>query len=316
MTTTTPHASTSGAIAEAATLVADTATWLRSDQAAVMRQLPEQQSAYSWWMSTGREQVDSVVAVPEWIAHFYGETVTTDPVRHGLSPAATAVAQLLAVRADELAAAPIYLIEDPTVVAVLVTLTASSYYTEPDGLWPAATPNGTVLFSAIPLRQHTAPGSEVVCRDNGPELRGLTWFSRDRQVRVNDWIQVGLDRSGVSDVDRIVAEHADSWPGMVNNGEWSQPITDHGPATVSRGRLHAATVELAEKGTPLWDLGELQDPDTLLVPRLAAVAADAFAAGLFDLVEHQVPAGTGHRFGRRARSRRSRTVTTVHRATS
>lgn len=310
--TTTESRPAAAAVADAARLVADTADWLRSDQAAIMRQLPEQQSAYSWWMSTGREHVDSVVAVPEWIAHFYGEHVTPSPARPGLSPTATAVAQLLGVRADELAAAPIYLIEDPTVVAALVTLTTSSYYREPDGLWPASTPRGTVLFAPIPLRQRTADSPDVVCRDNEPQLRGLTWFSRDRQVRVNDWILVVPESTGVADVDRIVAEHADSWPDMVNNGEWAQPITDRCPATVSRARLHAATVEVAENRTPLPDLSELQDPDTLLVPRLAAVVADAFAAGLFDMVEHRATPRARRRRGRAP----VRTVTTVHRSTS
>lgn len=279
--------------ATAATMVAAAADWLRTDQAAIMRQVAEQQSAYQWWIGGGRTHADATVTVPAWISHFYSETVTANPHPARLSPTATAIHQLLQIRAADLTAAPLHIL-DPDLTGVLVALAQSSYYREPDRMWPAGRVAGTVLLAdPRPLQQHTTrppiPGLTPVGDDAMAHLMGWTWFSRPGQVRVMDWISMQAGPTGIDVVDSTLAEHADTLalPPMINNGEWAHPTTELASTEVSRAKLTAATAEVAGTVDP-DEHAVLVDSDALLVPRMAAVLADALAAGLFVATDHHI----------------------------
>lgn len=285
----------SATITATADLIAAASRWMLTDQAAIMRQLPEQRSAYQWWTSAGRDHADSVITVPAWINHFYGETVTANPAHPTLTPTAAAVAELLRTRAAELSSAPIYLIEDSRVLAALVALTQSHYYRDPDPAWPTGQAAGTVMLAApVPIRQGDIESSDV---PPSATLHGWTWFTRPGQIRVLDWIHPALTDTGIADVDAAIRTHVRpaDLPPMLSNGEWSHPVAETCPTQVSRARLAAATADLAASTMPSRDADCLTDPDTLLVPRLAAAAADALNAGLFTLTEHHVRRRRGQR---------------------
>lgn len=311
------HLTATGTVNAAADLIDRTQRWLRTDQAAIMRQLPEQQSAANWWTGQGHEHADSVVTVPAWIEYCYGQSVTATKEHPTLSATASAVAELLTVMSRQLQDLPLYIIDDPHVRLAAITLARTSAYRHPPVRWPAASDAGTVLFTdPIPLRQYTAPDvavpglSATVDRDSAPTLAGLTW-SRDRGqdlVRCQDWIHTGIDTLGIANLDEQIATNTAGGlvPPMLNNGYWKLPIAGDSSQDQARARLMAAHSEVMSGRAVRWDgLETITDDDALFAARLTTVLADALTAELFEITERRITSGVGRRSERKS-SRRPR----------
>ncbi|KJR10500.1 hypothetical protein [Gordonia sihwensis] len=310
------HLTPVGAVNAAADLIDRTQRWLRTDQAAIMRQLPEQQSAAAWWADQGREHADSVVTVPAWIEHCYGLPVTATKQHPTLTATAAAVHELLTVLSRQLQDTPLYLVDDPHVRLALVTLARTGTYLEPPTRWPASGGTGTVLFTdPIPLRQYTAPDvlvpgmSAAVDRDSAPTLAGITWRREADLVRCHDWIHTGIDTLGVANLDEQIATSIAGGlvPPMLNNGHWKLPVDGDSSQGQARTRLMAAHAEVMTGRAVRWDGQEtINDDDTLFAARLATVIADALAAELFEITERRITSPLPRRTERKASRRRPR----------
>lgn len=280
----------------AAALVDRTRDWLRTDQAAIMRQLPEQQTAAQWWTNRRGAHADSVITVPAWIEHYYGVQVTADPSHPTLGATAAAVADLLYDLSRQLDQAPLYLVDDLSVRTALITLAQSNSYRAASDSWSSRHGHGTVLFAEpVRIRQHTAPDINVpgitseVARDSEPELVGVTWQTRGQMVRCSDWVHAGMDSIGIANLDEQIAKSTSKsgfLPPMLNNGHWKHTVTHETTQRQARQRLTEATNAVRSHPVPRWD-GEtvVVDDDSLLAPRVAAVVADALCAGLFTSTE-------------------------------
>lgn len=293
-----PNLTPTGVVNSAADLIERTQRWLRTDQAAIMRQLPEQQSAAQWWFNQGREHADSVVTVPAWIEHFYGQHVVADPNHPTLTATAAAVAGLLAGLSDQLRQTPLYLVDDPDVRAALITLAITQTYRNPTNDWPSAYTTGTLLFAEpVPIEQHTAPDMPIpglsgpVSRTTTPTLAGTTWHRESGLVRCVDWVHTGVDSLGVATIDDQIRQSigGDLTPPMLNNGHWKLPTAGDTSQADARARLMAAHTEVMTGRTRRWDGdSDVVDADTLLAARLTTVIADALAADLFAITERRI----------------------------
>ena len=293
---------------DAATEVQASAKWMRTDQAALMRQLPEQFSADEWWTSQrDRAPVDDIM--PAWIQHRYQVTVE-DPPPH-LSPAAGAVHQMLCARSRVLQHAPLYVVHHLQLRQALVSLALTDTYRAYVQGWPPL-PEGTVHFTdPIPFR-HNTDGDDPLGgylpaaspeRTNSPMLRAVTWFTDGSQVRCVDWMQPSVDDTGIADVDRNVQDmlrsRDASLPPMINNGEWGRPQGAESSVVESRDRLAEATARIGAGSDARWDGRQIADTSTLLAPLLAAVTADAINAGLVDTTVRRVTTKTRRRSAHR-----------------
>lgn len=327
--TTSVNLTSNGTVNTAATLVDRTQRWLRTDQAAIMRQLPEQQSAATWWAEQGHDLADSTVTVPAWIEHYYGQNVTADPHHTTLSATASAVAGLLTSMANRLEEAPLYLVDDPDVRIVLATLARTNTYRQTSNQWPTVD-SATVLFSTpIPIRQHTAqdvpfPGLQAkVERTSTPTLAGVTWYREPELVRCLDWIHTEIDTLGIANLDQQISDNINSAsrPPMLNNGQWKLPLANTSTQTQARQRLLSAYDEVMNRQIGRWDGDSaIDDIDTLFAARLASVAADAIAGEMFTIEERRIrphsatsQRKSGARRKKTARSARTSVFTVVPR---
>lgn len=290
------------------------AHWMRTDMAAIMRQVPEQSLARSWWAEThpARPDADITEILAHWIPFFYGVPVTPRRPRSGepadsggLSVAADLISQLLHNRADVLDAAPVYVLT-PDVATVLVTLahTATYHHYMPDQSSPPA-PTGHIALSDPVTRTRPASGEPTNTLEpftssaNEPAAQrfcGITWHTGvangDPVVRVNDWIvNETPEASGIDSVDETVRRLMNGpdrdrrMAPMRFTDAWSQNLPSPEPESAdhvdsARARATAAFREVHRGDSATWDGAPIDDSHLLLSPLLLRVVWDAIAAGL------------------------------------
>lgn len=292
----------------------DAAHWMRTDMAAVMRQVPEQSLARNWWTTNHPERATADVTeiLTEWIPAFYGVTVTPKPAESadpvgsdGLSVAADLISQLLHDRADRLDTAPIYVLTRD-VANVLVTLAHTATYHDytPDE-WSAPTPTGHITFSDPVPRTRPAVGEAVDARDPHTAsvreqetqfLCGITWdagaVGGDPVVRANDWIVNDTPTStGIDSVDQTIRrlmrgpDRDRRMAPMRFTDEWFQNLSAPDCRSMdrvedARARVTCAFREVHRGDTTNWNGEPIDDSHLLLSPLLLRAMWDALAAGL------------------------------------
>jgi hypothetical protein len=270
-----------------ATDVAASSQWMRTAKATVMRLLPEQMSATRWWQSTRGELVDIATSVPAWVEHYYGVPVGADSTPHD------AVHAMLTSRSAVLAQAPIHLVADRRVRAVLVTLAATSTYRGAVTGWPDL-PTATVVFAdPVPFRHpsaETGADNDVLhglgsAPTPDAQLKAVTWWSVDATLRCMDWIAPQLAATGSDYMDTEIAnstrgQRNAGLPAMIGNAEWARTVTQLDDVARCQERITEATAEVDGGAVPRWDGSVVDDTTMLLAPALAAAAADAVQAGL------------------------------------
>lgn len=297
---TTPRLATRSEINSTANIVAELARWLRTQKAAIMRQLPEQFAAQSWWERTHTDPAESETTVPAWVNDYYGVDCLHDTARE-------AVRRMLTKRSDALRAAPLYLVADPDVRAAVMTLTNTRTYRELATTLNFGISTATVVFSnPIPFN-HPAPEHHVddflphdaPVEQATPELKAVTWFSADNTVRCLDWLTTKLDATGSELIDKQIADSLRGLPGaglptMMYNGEWWRRHDRLATVDECRDRLALAVREVAAGATPRWDGAPVDDVNATLATTLCTVLGDAIAAGQFHTSVRRVSGAARH----------------------
>ncbi|GAB33198.1 hypothetical protein [Gordonia otitidis] len=285
---------------DAATILTRSATWMRTQQAAFMRLLPEQMSATGWWAHQhSGDYADITTSVPAWIRHCYGVDVpeTATP--------ADAVHQMLVARSQTVKGTPLHLVADPQLRSVLITLAHTPTYQSAATHKPLT--SGTVLFND-PVRfnkaddDHISPDDAAQASPDRAELRGITWSVDGDQVRTMDWISTDLDATGNSYIDdavsRAVNDGQAQLPPLITNGEWTRHAHQSTTVDECRARISDAAYSVFTGQTDRWSDEPIGNHDTLLAARLAEVCADAIASGFADLQRRRVSRRAGRTYHR------------------
>lgn len=291
---------------QAAAWVAETSGWLRGDQAALMRYVPEQDNAIRWYETTraGTPLPDIADLMPDWLQAFHnvdasGWDIVTGSTE-GLSPTAQLMHHLCAHRADQMRSGAIVTCS-PTVMAALAVLAQTSRYqlgrTVASDLLPSGM--GTLLLPAALTRNGPADLPEA------PEtqpLRAVTWVREDSssggQVRFLDWSDISGDHAstGNARLDGQVQEHlgrtGDRLPPLMFNGEWvtGAAAADEDAVAAARSHIMAALRESRTHDIAWTPATVLHDSPRPVAVRLLAALGDALTAGLFAATEVEVPA--------------------------
>lgn len=291
---------------QAETWVAETSQWLRGDQAALMRYVPEQDNASRWHEATraGDPLPDIADLMCDWLQAFHNVDATSWDIvtgsAQGLSPTAQLMHHLCAHRADQMRAGTIVTCS-PTVMAALAVLAQTSRYqlgkTVAADLLPAE--QGTLLLPAALTRN--GPAGLPEAPDTQP-LRAVTWVREDSpaggQVRFLDWSDISGDHAstGNAQLDSQVQEHlartGDRLPPLMFNGEWvaGSAAAEHDAVTAARSHIVAALRESRTHDITWTPETVLNDSPRPVAVRLLAALGDAVTAGLFTATEVDVQA--------------------------
>lgn len=288
-------------IDDAAANLTQSAQWMRTQQAAVMRLLPEQMSATNWWASQhGGDFADTALTVPAWIRHCYGVEVSAT------ATPGEAVHQLLTVRAKTVKRNPLYLITDPQLRAVLISLAHTPTYRRAATHIPLT--SGTVMFAEPIL--FTQSDSAATSLDGAPstgdhkpaQLHGVTWTAEPSGARTIDWISTRLDTTGNSYIDDTITKAIDDkktqLPPLITNGEWMRPASATTSVDESRVRISTAAQSIFNGETQRWSDELVENDDTLLAARLAEVCADAIGSGFAHANQRRVTRRAGTTYHR------------------
>lgn len=291
---------------QAVAWVAETSCWLRGDQAALMRYVPEQDNAVRWHQTTrtGAPIPDIADLMPEWLHAFHNVDASrwnlVTGSTEGLSPTAQLMHHLCAHRADQMRSGAT-LACSPTVMAALAVLAQTSRYqlgkAVTGDLLPAEI--GTLLLPAALTR--SGPAGLPEAPDTQP-LRAVTWVREDtdsgRQLRLLDWSDISGDHAstGNARLDSQVREHigrtGDRLPPLMFNGEWVVGTSASGADAVNASRAHimAALRESRTYGIEWTPESVLNDSPRPVAVQLIAALGDALTAGLFTVSKVDVPA--------------------------
>ncbi|MFL0579448.1 hypothetical protein [Dietzia sp. 179-F 9C3 NHS] len=281
------------------------ADWLTTDQAALMRYLPEQQQALQWWKATGGgARADIAEIMPKWLAARHGLALTSLPAppQDGLSATARHVARLCKTRSDQIRYGATYTLSPPC-QAALAALVDTTRYREPDSAALSALPADGMLVLPYPLlRTGTVTGPTLADETATPApLRAVAWF-REHLPDVGDVVRV-LDlsdmtgrwgRTGDASFDAQVREHLSlghqQLPPLMFNGESLHRVGSGHSQTAARKAVMDAGLERRQQERPAWEPGTVLDDHTdLLASRFLTALADALAAPLVARHDQQVP---------------------------
>ena len=280
------------------------AAWLRSEQAALMRYVPEQQHALDWWAAT-REGARADIAdiMPVWLADAYG--VDTSEVAAAaddeLSLTARRIGHLCAVRSRQIHdAAP--MVVDPPSQAALLALVDTDRYRGPDAAALSTLGgSGLLVFPHPILRrvEHAGPTLAAESADQAP-LRAVGWVREDTArgpaIRVLDLSDMSgkWGRTGDAAFDRQVRDQLatanQQLPPLMFNGEVAVAAADaDGPAQAQRALIVAGSERQDRQATPWSPETVLDDRAGMLASRVLSVFAHAVAAPLVAADETAVP---------------------------
>lgn len=279
---------------QAAGWVDETARWLHSEQAAMMRYLPEQDAALRWWES-GHDTLAPIDEVmPKWLAHFHGidGAVRGDDTSEttGLSATAHMMHLLCSTRGRQIDHGAIVGCS-PTVMAVLATISQSGAYLVDPAIDVAAlgSDTGTIVLPQSLHRPGPSDGAGQLPGASATQtLRAISWIRETVDgvecLRVLDWTDISGSNGDTGDarLDQHVRDHMQrqniQMPPMLFNGEWRRPCTPAATTEQARRRIAEAA---ADNDSGPWTPGKtlLDDPYPLAV-RLLAALGDAAVAGL------------------------------------
>lgn len=295
----------SKAARQGAAWVSQTATWLRGEQAALMRYVPEQDNALRWYAATnpGTAAPEISDLMPQWLDAFHGLDCSQWPIvtgaTDGLSPTAQLMQHLCSRRADQMKAGDI-VVCSPMVMKALAVLIQTSRYQFASDLAAHGLPGktGTLLLPSALTRG--GPTGIPDAPDTQP-FRAVTWAveqAPDRlQVRCLDWADISGDHASTGDprIDAQVREQLDragtQLPPLMFNGEWVTTGASPAADSVDTARTHIVSA-LRESRThdidwePQSVLSESPSP---VAVRIVAALADALEAGLFTAGSVAVP---------------------------
>ena len=271
------------------------ADWLETDQAALMRYVPEQQQALRWWLAAGDgRRADISEVIPAWLAARYGLDVAPSAVddSSGLSTVARMVGHVCARRAGQLRDCHPFALSPP-VTSVLVSLVDTDRYRRPDPAGLASLPAAGLLVLPHPVQRTGAvAGPSLRAESSAPSpLRAIGWLressSAGQTLQVLDladmtgqWGRTG-DASFDNQVRAQLASAQQQLPPLMFNGE--TPILDQPAATQdsARAALAAAGAQRHGQNKPTWQPETVvDDSHELLAARLLSVFAAALAAPL------------------------------------
>lgn len=285
--------------------VDETARWMRTDQAALMRYIPEQDRAFSWWNrqpENTANNADIVDIMPQWIEAFHNvtidrEAVVDDPV--AMSRTAQVVQQLCRTRADQMASGATACCS-PAVLAVLATLSVADVYRGADDLIVEGLPaqGGTLVFpQPLHVREDrfdavaAAKAGDMSGQTEPQQIRAVTWLNEvgangNPSVRCMDWFDFSGDNAQTgndtldTNVRQALEDQKIQLPPMMFGGEWVTRCQAPDDDAVTAARQRILTASTAVAGTR-WKPGAILSNTTRpLALRLLAVLADAHTAGM------------------------------------
>lgn len=286
------------------------ANWLTSDQAALMRYVPEQQQAMSWWKATGGDnRTDISEVMPAWLSTFYGVD-TTDVAASAddeLSLTARRVGRLCSVRSAQLhRATPV--VVAPAAQAALLALADTDRYRGPDAKALSALPDSGLLVFPHPIvRTGAVDGPTLLAESTAPSpLRAIGWFKEDTAqgpaIRVLDLADMSgqWGRTGDAAFDAQVRQQLSGanqqLPPLMFNGEVAVvAVVGDGPAQAQQAIVGAGKERRDRQAEPWSPRVSLGDENGLLPSRVLSVFAHAVAAPLLEGHDTTVPTpGSSH----------------------
>lgn len=280
------------------------AHWLTSDQAALMRYVPEQQQALGWWAATrGDERADISEVMPAWLSTFYGLDTTDLNVDadDSLSLTARRIGRLCELRSHQIrSAAPA--VVDPTSQSALLAMVDTDRYRGPDAKALAALPaTGLLVFPHPILRTGKVEGPTLLAEPASPSpLRAICWVREDTAqgpaIRVLDladmsgqWGRTG-DAAFDSQVRQQLAAADQQLPPLMFHGEVAvvAAVAD-GPQQAQRALVSASKERRGRQASAWSPEAALVDEDGLLASRTLSVFAHAVTAPLLEGSEKTVP---------------------------
>lgn len=286
------------------------ANWLTTDQAALMRYVPEQQQALSWWKATGgAERSDISEVMPAWLSTFYGVDTTGVTVAPDdeLSLTARRLGHLCTLRSEQIRhAAPA--VVAPTAQAAMLAMADTDRYRGPDAKALSALPDsGLLLFPHPILRTGQVDGPTLLAERTAPSpLRAIAWTTEDTAqgtaIRVLDladlsgqWGRTG-DAAFDAQVRQQLSEANQQLPPLMFNGEVAV-VADvgDGPKQAQRALVDAGKERRDRQAAPWSPQSTLGDHDGLLAARLLSVFSHAVIAPLLESSVTSVPTpGSAH----------------------
>lgn len=278
------------------------ANWLTTDQAALMRYMPEQMQALQWWKATGGAAgTDIADVMPSWLEARYG-IATSIAVNdgNGLSPTAQRVQQLCVQQSQNIRHARLMTVT-PHAQAAIGALVDTDQYRGPDPTALATLPGNGLLVLSHPLpRSGTVTGPSLVGETTArPPLRAIAWWRGEiagtpvvRVLALDDmsgqWGRTG-DAAFDTQVREQLAIANQQLPPLMPDGESLHAHSEPRPQEQSRAALAAAGRERAEQqGIPWSPDSVVDDEEGLLAARVLSVLADALAAPLLGLADELV----------------------------
>ena len=280
------------------------ANWLTSDQAALMRYVPEQQQALRWWKATGgAEHADISEVMPAWLSAFYGVdtsgvTVASDDE---LSLTARRLGHLCTLRSEQLRdAAPA--VVAPTAQAALLAMVDTDRYRGPDAKALSALPERGLLVLPHPvLRTGEVEGPTLLAESTVQSpLRAIGWIREDTAqgpaIRVLDladmsghWGRTG-DAAFDAQVRRQLSVANQQLPPLMFNGEVAVVAgAADGPRQAQRALVDAGKERRDRQSAPWSPQSRLGNDGEVLAARVLSVFAHAVAAPLLETTLLNVP---------------------------
>lgn len=280
------------------------ANWLTSDQAALMRYVPEQQQALSWWAATrGDERADISEVMPAWLSTFYGVD-TTDlelSADDSLSLTARCIGRLCALRSQQIRTA-VPVVVDPTSQAAILAMVDTDRYRGPDAQALAALPDSGLLVLPHPiLRTGKLEGPTLLAEPATPSpLRAICWSSeataQGPAIRVLDLADMSgqWGRTGDAAFDAQVRQQLSAahqqLPPLMFHGEVAVVAgAADGAQQAQRALVSAGKERRGRAASPWSPQTVLVDEDGLLASRVLSVFAHAVTAPLLECSEKAVP---------------------------
>lgn len=286
------------------------ANWLTSDQAALMRYVPEQQQALRWWAEVGgAERADISDVMPAWLSACYGVDTADLDVAPGdeLSPTARRIGRLCTVRSEQIREADPVVV-DPTSQAALLAMVDTDRYRGPDARALAALPATGLLVFPHPIRRTgTVEGPTLVAESGAPSpLRAVGWSREDTAqgpaIRVMDLADMSgqWGRTGDAAFDAQVRQQLSAanqqLPPLMFHGEVAvvSDVSDDA-RQAQRALVDAGKERRGRQASPWAPHAPLGDHNGLLAARVLSVFSHAVAAPLLSVGEATVPTpGAAH----------------------
>lgn len=286
------------------------ANWLTSDQAALMRYVPEQQQALSWWKATGgTERADISEVMPAWLSTFYGVDTTGVTIGPGdeLSLTARRLGHLCTLRSEQIRyAAPT--VVAPTAQAAVLAMVDTDRYRGPDSKALSALPDsGLLVFPHPILRTGEVDGPTLLAESTAPSpLRAIGWFKEDTAqgpaIRVLDLADMSgqWGRTGDAAFDAQVRQQLSAanqqLPPLMFNGEVAVVSGEGDGAQQAQRALVDAGKERRDRQASPWSpQSKLEDHGGFLAARVLSVFAHAVSAPLLEACAVSVPTpGSAH----------------------